>query len=143
MKYAVITFGCKVNQYESTAIDNAMRDAGFENAESEDNADIVIINSCSVTENGDKKAKHAVRAAKRLCANTIVVLTGCFPQAFPDMAKQSGADIVCGTAAEPKFPHSCADSSKIVRSMRICRSPIPLRNRICPVQLPRPVHSSR
>ncbi|MBR1833687.1 MAG: tRNA (N(6)-L-threonylcarbamoyladenosine(37)-C(2))-methylthiotransferase MtaB [Ruminiclostridium sp.] len=104
MKYAVITFGCKVNQYESTAIDNAMRDAGFEYAGIEDSADIVIINSCSVTENGDKKAKHAVRAAKKLSKDTIVVLTGCFPQAFPDAAKQSGADIVCGTARRAEIP---------------------------------------
>lgn len=104
MKYAVITFGCKVNQYESTAIDNAMRNAGFEYCDSPENADIVIVNSCSVTENGDKKAKHAVRSAKKGGTDTIVVLTGCFPQAFPDTAKLCGADIVCGTAHRSDIP---------------------------------------
>ena len=104
MKYAIITFGCKVNQYESTAIDNAMRGAGFEYCDLPENADIVIVNSCSVTENGDKKAKHAVRSAKKQSADTIVVLTGCFPQAFPEAAALCGADIVCGTAHRAGIP---------------------------------------
>lgn len=103
MKYALITFGCKVNQYESSAIDNAMREAGFEPCDEPDNADIVIVNSCSVTENGDKKSRHAVRAAKRGKARA-VVLTGCYPQAFPDEAADCGADIVCGTAERGKIP---------------------------------------
>ncbi|MBQ3841574.1 MAG: tRNA (N(6)-L-threonylcarbamoyladenosine(37)-C(2))-methylthiotransferase MtaB [Ruminiclostridium sp.] len=109
MKYAVITFGCKVNQYESTAIDNAMRGAGFEYCDEPESADIVIVNSCSVTENGDKKAKHAVRSAKKHDNDTIVVLTGCFPQAFPEAARQCGADIVCGTAHRAEIPQLIRD----------------------------------
>ncbi len=102
MKYAVITFGCKVNQYESSGICAAMDAAGFERCAEPDSADIVIINSCSVTENGDKKARHAVRSAKRCGALT--VLTGCYPQAFPDEAAGCGADIICGTASRARIP---------------------------------------
>ncbi|MBR5088534.1 MAG: radical SAM protein, partial [Ruminiclostridium sp.] len=102
MKYAVITFGCKVNQYESNAIDNAMSEAGFEPCTDGEKPDIVIVNSCSVTENGDKKARHAVRAAKKNGALT--VLTGCYPQAFPDEAGECGADIVAGTAHRAQIP---------------------------------------
>ena len=104
MKYAVITFGCKVNQYESTAVGNAMNKAGFEYTEEQDDADIVIVNSCTVTENSDKKAKHAVRAIKNRNPGCIAVLTGCYPQAFPDEAKESGADIITGTGRRGDIP---------------------------------------
>ena len=104
MKYAIQTFGCKVNQYESTAIDNAMQTAGFTHTDDVSGADIVIINSCSVTENGDKKARHAVRAAKKQPGTSAVVLTGCYPQAFPEDAKSCGADIIAGTAARGDIP---------------------------------------
>ena len=122
MKYAVITFGCKVNQYESTAICNAMNGAGFESCDEPEDADIVIVNSCSVTENGDKKAKHAVRTAKRHGENKIVVLTGCFPQAFPEAASQCGADIVCGTAHRsgiPKLIRAFAEKRDICPDMTL------------------------
>ena len=104
MKYAVMTFGCKVNQYESNAVDNAMRDAGFEPCEAPGDADILIVNSCTVTENGDRKSRHCVRAAKRANPSAVVVLTGCYPQAFPEEAAECGADIICGTAERAKIP---------------------------------------
>jgi len=104
MKYAVMTFGCKVNQYESNAIENAMCDAGFVPCEEASDADILIVNSCTVTENGDKKARHCVRAAKRDNPEAVVVLTGCYPQAFPDEAAESGADIICGTSRRAEIP---------------------------------------
>lgn len=102
MKYAVITFGCKVNQYESDVIDASMREAGFEPCSADDAPDIVIINSCSVTENGDKKARRSVRAAKKQGALT--VLTGCYPQAFPEEAASCGADVIAGTAHRTQIP---------------------------------------
>lgn len=104
MKYAVMTFGCKVNQYESNAIENALSDAGFEPCGEPSEADILVVNSCTVTENGDKKARHCVRAAKRANPAAVVVLTGCYPQAFPYEAAECGADIVCGTAERAKIP---------------------------------------
>lgn len=104
MKYAIMTFGCKVNQYESNAMDNALRDAGFELCEEPSDADILIVNSCTVTENGDKKARHCVRAAKRANPAAVVVLTGCYPQASPDDAADCGADIICGTGARASIP---------------------------------------
>ncbi len=104
MKYAIQTFGCKVNQYESTAIENALQAAGFTAASEQSDADVVIINSCSVTENGDKKARYAVRSAKKQIPAPIVVLTGCYPQAFPEKASESGADIIAGTSARGDIP---------------------------------------
>ena len=104
MKYAVMTFGCKVNQYESTVIEKAMTAAGFERCEELSDADIVIINSCTVTDKGSRKASHAVAAAKKQSGGAIIVLTGCYPQAYPDEAAASGAEIVAGTAKRGEIP---------------------------------------
>ncbi|MBP5604045.1 MAG: tRNA (N(6)-L-threonylcarbamoyladenosine(37)-C(2))-methylthiotransferase MtaB [Ruminiclostridium sp.] len=104
MKYDILTFGCKVNQYESTAIGNYMQSRGFSPCEDGETPDAVIINSCSVTENGDKKARHAVRAAKKRYPGAVVVLTGCYPQADPAGAAECGADIVAGTAHRGEIP---------------------------------------
>ena len=104
MKYAVVTFGCKVNQYESAAIDGAMKNAGFVPCGSGEVPDVFIVNSCSVTENSDKKARHAVRAAKKQNPSVVAVLTGCYPQAFPDEAAGCGADVIVGNADKAKIP---------------------------------------
>ncbi|MBO6303305.1 MAG: tRNA (N(6)-L-threonylcarbamoyladenosine(37)-C(2))-methylthiotransferase MtaB [Ruminiclostridium sp.] len=102
MKYAIITFGCKVSQYESSVIDNAMKAAGYEPCNDGDKPDIVIVNSCTVTENSDSKAKRAVRRAH--ASGAVTVLTGCYPQAFREEAAQCGADIVTGTARRVEIP---------------------------------------
>ncbi|MBO5376968.1 MAG: tRNA (N(6)-L-threonylcarbamoyladenosine(37)-C(2))-methylthiotransferase MtaB [Ruminiclostridium sp.] len=104
MYFTVKTFGCKVNQYESIGISTAMRKAGFEETYDEKTADIIIINSCSVTGTGDKKACHEAGRLKRLNPEAVIVLTGCFPQAFPAEAEKSCADIVTGNASKSSIP---------------------------------------
>lgn len=104
MRYAILTFGCKVNQYESNAISNDMTGEGFVKTELPEEADVVIINSCTVTETGSKKVCHEIRRLKGRNSNVIIVLTGCFSQAFPEEAMKSGADIICGTADRRKIP---------------------------------------
>lgn len=97
IRYTVQTFGCKVNQYESASVAKAMDEHGYEKTDDIFTADIVIINSCSVTENSDKKAKQLINRIKSSDPMKIVVLTGCFPQAFPETASKLSADIVTGT----------------------------------------------
>lgn len=104
MRYAILTFGCKVNQYESNAISNDMIAEGFIKTELPEEADVVIINSCTVTETGSKKVCHEIRRLKGRNSDVIIVLTGCFSQAFPEEAMKSGADIICGTADRRKIP---------------------------------------
>ena len=87
MKFNVKTFGCKVNQHESIAISTAMRKAGFEEVTDDKAAEIIIINSCSVTGASDKKACHEIQRIKKLNPEAVVVLGGCFPQAFPKEAE--------------------------------------------------------
>lgn len=104
MLFNIKTFGCKVNQYESIAISTAMRKAGFRETADEKAAEIIIINSCSVTGTSDKKACHEIGRLKKLNPESVILLAGCFPQAFPDEAEKSGADIVTGNAFKSSIP---------------------------------------
>ena len=65
MNFYIETFGCKVNQYDSQEIAEYMEQSGFNRTENSDNADIVIINSCTVTAESDRKARNAVRSYKK------------------------------------------------------------------------------
>ena len=99
MRVKIHTLGCKVNQYESEAILKILRENGIEKAEKDDTADIVIINSCTVTAQSDQKVRQTLRRAKKNNPNAVIVLTGCMAQAFPDMAERlEEADVVLGTA---------------------------------------------
>ncbi len=97
MKAAFYTLGCKVNQYESQAMAQSLEARGFEITDHSDAADVYIINSCTVTAESDRKTRQAVRRFKKLHPESIVVLTGCMPQAFPEISgKLDEADIIIG-----------------------------------------------
>lgn len=96
MKVKFYTLGCKVNQYESQAISEALAKRGYETV-TDGKADIFIVNSCTVTASADQKTRQAVRRFKRNNPDSIVVLTGCMPQAYPEKSKElSEADIILG-----------------------------------------------
>ncbi len=100
MKAAIYTLGCKVNQYESQVICEALTDNGFTVVDSSENADIYIVNSCTVTSESDRKNRQAVRRLKRQNPDALVILTGCMPQAYPDDCKKlTEADIILGNGS--------------------------------------------
>lgn len=107
MKVTFITLGCKVNQYESEAMLEALLQAGFREAQPGEPADVVVVNSCTVTATSDQKARQALRRARKQNPGAVLVLTGCWPQAFPKEAEAfSDADIVLGTANRASLlPH--------------------------------------
>lgn len=97
MKSAFFTLGCKVNQYESQAMAQSLEKQGFIIVDSSEEADVYVINSCTVTAESDRKTRQTVRRFKKLHPESIVVLTGCMPQAFPEYGeKLDEADIVIG-----------------------------------------------
>lgn len=99
MKVKIVTLGCKVNQYESEAMLEALLEGGFQEAGPGEEADLVVVNSCTVTATGDQKARQTLRREKRNNPGAVTVLTGCFPQAFPQEAeKLLEADVVLGNA---------------------------------------------
>ena len=97
MTFAFYTLGCKVNQYETAAMERMLVAAGYTPTMSDAEPDIFIINSCTVTAESDRKTRQTVRKYRRELPNSVIVLTGCMPQAFPDDAAEiDSADIVLG-----------------------------------------------
>ncbi len=97
MKVFFHTLGCKVNQYETQEMREQLTKNGYEITEDESTADIFVINSCTVTSESDRKTRQCVRHYKKKYPDSTVVLTGCMPQSFPEMAeKLVEADIVLG-----------------------------------------------
>lgn len=95
MKAAFYTLGCKVNQYETEYMSELLKNAGFDIVSPSEDADYYIINSCTVTATADQKTRQNVRKFKRKHPDSVVILTGCMPQAFPEDAKKLiEADIV-------------------------------------------------
>ncbi len=98
MKAVFVTLGCKVNQYETRILEERFAQAGIVPAEKGEKADLCIVNSCTVTASGDKKTRQMLRRLKRQNPDAVMVLTGCYPQAFPqDAAALEEADIVTGS----------------------------------------------
>lgn len=91
------TFGCKVNVYETAAMSEAFCKAGYSVTQVRELADIFVINSCTVTSESDSKLMQTIRRIRREKPDSIIVLTGCYPQAFPDEAISCGADVITGT----------------------------------------------
>lgn len=97
MKVFFHTLGCKVNQYETQEMREQLKKNGYEITDNENVADIFVINSCTVTSESDRKTRQCVRHYKKKYPESTVVLTGCMPQSFPEMAeKLTEADIVLG-----------------------------------------------
>lgn len=97
MKVFFHTLGCKVNQYETQEMREQLNKNGYQVTETENDAEIFVINSCTVTSESDRKTRQCVRHYKKKYPESTVVLTGCMPQSFPEMAKElTEADIVLG-----------------------------------------------
>lgn len=104
MKVYFYTLGCKVNQYETQAMGEQFKKAGYEVTSNQNDADIFVVNSCTVTASGDQKSRQAVRRFKRNHPNSVVILTGCMPQAYPEQAKSLDcADIIIGNKSDDKI----------------------------------------
>lgn len=102
MKCAFYTLGCKVNQYESGAMAQELERRGFTCVSPDEEADVYIINSCSVTAESDRKTRQAVRRFRRNHPDSIIVLTGCMVQAIPETGDDlPEADIVMGNKTNP------------------------------------------
>ena len=105
MTFNIITFGCKVNQCESEDIREVMTKENFNFVSGFDSAEVVIINSCTVTGESDRKLRQTIHRVKRINKNCILVLTGCMPQAEPDIAQKiKDIDIIVGNSNKSLIP---------------------------------------
>ena len=97
-KAAFYTLGCKVNQYETEAMAELFADSGYEIKEFTEVADVYVINTCSVTNMGDRKSRQIIRRAKKLNPNAVIAVTGCYAQTAPDeVLAIEGVNLVLGT----------------------------------------------
>lgn len=92
MKLSFYTLGCKVNQYETEQLRSLLQ----ESVVADTQAEIFVINSCTVTAESTRKTRQAINRIRKENPNAVLVLTGCYPQAFPDEAKAAPVDIVIG-----------------------------------------------
>ncbi len=103
--FATYTLGCKVSQYESTAIAEELVRLGMEEVSFGDFADAYVINTCTVTAESDAKSRKYIRRALRKNPNAIVAVMGCYSQRSPEeVAAIEGVSIVAGTADKMKLP---------------------------------------
>ncbi len=97
MNIAFYTLGCKVNQYETEVMREAFEKLGFNTVNDNESFDILVINSCTVTAESDRKTRQAVRRFRKNNPHAVIVLTGCMVQAFSSDAKAlTDADIIMG-----------------------------------------------
>lgn len=95
---ASYALGCKVNQYESEAIAELFAEKGYEIVGIDEAADVYVINTCTVTNFGDKKSRQLIRKVKRQNENAVVAVVGCYAQTAPqEIMKVEGVNLVIGT----------------------------------------------
>lgn len=103
MKFAFYTLGCKVNQYETQAMEQAIHERGHTLGSWEDPCDCYIVNTCTVTAVSDKKCRAAIRRVRREQPDATVGVCGCYTQVKPEDARALGVDVIAGTTDRLAF----------------------------------------
>ena len=96
LRVAVKHLGCKLNQYEAEALRSGFQGRGYEIVPFDADADVYVVNTCTVTGSGDADSRRAVRRARRRQPDAVVVATGCYAQRRPQHMSDAGADLVIG-----------------------------------------------
>lgn len=123
-KVAFYTLGCKLNFSETSAIGRQFSDAGFETVPFTDQADIYLINTCSVTDHADKKCRKVVKEALKHSPNAYIAIVGCYAQLKPkEISEIPGVDIVLGAAEKFQIIEYISDLTKQAKT-RVYNQPI-------------------
>ena len=114
------TLGCKLNFSETSTLSRMLENEGFEKKEFDDQADVYVINTCSVTDNADKECRQIVRRIQRKAPESLVVITGCYAQLKPkQIAEIPGVNLVLGAAEKFNLARHIRELSK-GDSAKIC-----------------------
>ncbi|MDU2830528.1 MAG: tRNA (N(6)-L-threonylcarbamoyladenosine(37)-C(2))-methylthiotransferase MtaB, partial [Anaerococcus sp.] len=109
--FNIKTLGCKVNQYESEAIEELFKKRGFEKKEK--NADIYVINTCTVTNMSDRKSRQTISKARKENKDAIIAVIGCYSQVKADEVKEiDGVDIILGSRNKEEVVDLCENFIK-------------------------------
>lgn len=103
MKYAIYTLGCKVNQYETQAMEQILNSRGHEEGQFDQFCDCYIINTCTVTAVSDKKSRNIIRRVRKCNAQAVIGVCGCYAQVDPEAVTALDVDVVVGTGGREEF----------------------------------------
>ena len=103
MKYVISTLGCKVNQYETQAMELLLQKRGHRTAAAGETADMVIVNTCAVTAESGRKSRQMIRRLSEEHPGAVIGVCGCYSQLSPEEAAQSGAAVIFGTGDHEGF----------------------------------------
>ena len=103
MKYIISTLGCKVNQYETQAMETFLMERGHERAVPGETAELVLVNTCAVTAESGRKSRQTIRRLKDENPGALLAVCGCYSQLEPDAVEALGADVVFGAAERQKL----------------------------------------
>ena len=120
--FRITTLGCKVNQYESDAIAQRLKDLGCVPAGAEDRADLCIINTCTVTQKASMQSRQAVRQFIRSNPRAQIIVTGCYAQTEPDdLKKIDGVHYIIGHGDKHNIPDIVLSQEKGLPSPSMIR----------------------
>ena len=120
---SMFTLGCKVNQYETQAMEKMFEDKGYSIVKDDEFSDIYVINTCTVTNLSDRKSRQFIRRAKKTNKDSIVVVVGCYSQVAPEeVEKIEGVDVIIGTSDRNRIVELCEQAKAESKQLNIVRS---------------------
>lgn len=121
-RVAFYTLGCKVNQYETEAMEELFKNRGYEIVSNREEADIYIINTCTVTNLGDRKSRQFIRRAKKMNEDSIIAAVGCYSQVAPEEVEAiDGVDIVVGTTDRNRIVDLCEEAKSKNKKINVVK----------------------
>ena len=130
MRYIIATLGCKVNQYESEALDQLLRSRGHEPCPPEEEPDALIVNTCAVTAEGARKARQTARRLQRAHPGALLALCGCWSQVEKEAAATLGPEVLFGTGDRQGFAEAVEAAVQRRDDERIVSVDDPFRRRV-------------
>ncbi|MBQ1410852.1 MAG: tRNA (N(6)-L-threonylcarbamoyladenosine(37)-C(2))-methylthiotransferase MtaB [Oscillospiraceae bacterium] len=103
MNYTIVTLGCKVNQYESQAMEQWLAERGHTEVGPGEDFDLAIVNTCTVTAVADKKNRNVIRRLRKQCPEAVLAVCGCYSQVKPEDVRALGVDVISGSGGREAF----------------------------------------
>lgn len=117
------TLGCKVNQYETEAMEEMFEKSGYAIVGEDDYSDIYVINTCTVTNLSDRKSRQFIRKSRKINPEAIIAVVGCYSQVSPEeVEKIQGVDVIIGTSERFKVVDLCEEAASTKKRINVVRS---------------------
>lgn len=117
------TLGCKVNQYETEAMEELFEKSGYNIVEEDEAADVYVINTCTVTNLSDRKSRQFIRKSKKINSQSVIAVVGCYSQVSPEeVAGIEGVDVIIGTTDRNKVVELCEEAAESKQKINIVKN---------------------